>query len=125
MVHGLQGAHKRETQPDSGDLPYRHFDFDLGSPELLGFRGYCPDGASGRDCYYFEPAARPDGHTHSEPVTQPYPTYSDGYTIPDGNCHPATQPYAGSNSSANRNGDIRAPAQRTRAGDGFRISPHR
>jgi hypothetical protein len=116
---------KDETKSDSKDLPSRHFDFGLGTAELLGFKGSCPNGASSRDCYCFQLAVRPDAHEHGQPIAQPYPTYSDGYTNPDGNCHPAAQPYAGSDSYANRSGDARATAQRTGAGDGSGISPHR
>ncbi len=90
-------------------MPSRHFDFDLGS-ELLGFRGFCPTSASNRGCYCFQLAVRPDVHKGGQPVAQPYPWCSDGYTVLDGNCHPAIQPHAGPNSSANRGGDARDAA---------------
>jgi hypothetical protein len=124
VVHDLQGVHKDETQADSRDLLSRHFDFNLGTAELLGFMGSCPNGASNRGCHCFQFAVRPDAHEHGQPVAQLYPRCSDGYTIPNGNCHPATQPYAASDLSANRNGDARTATQRTGAGDGFGISPH-
>jgi hypothetical protein len=111
VVHDLKGSCEDETQPDSTNLSSDHFDFDLGSPELLRFRGSYAHGASNGDAYCFESAARPDDHSDGEPVAQPYPWCPDDYTIPDGNCHPATQPYIGSDSSANRNGDTRAPSE--------------
>ena len=97
----------------------------MGIAELLRFGGSCFNSASSRDCHCFQFAAMPDAHGYSEPVAQPYPMYSNGHAIPDGNCYPATEPYVGSDSSANPSGNARAAAQRTGAGDGFGISPHR
>jgi hypothetical protein len=110
VVDDLQGSYKNEIQSDSGNLPFHYFDFDLGTAELLGFRGSCPGGASNRDCYSFQPAASPDGYSDSNPFAQLYPTYSDDHTISDGNCHSVTQPYAGSDSYANHSGNARDAA---------------
>ncbi len=92
-------------------MPSRHFDFDLGTAELLGFRGSWLNAAPSRDCHCFQLAVRPDTHEHGQPSAQSYSAYSDGYTIPDGNCYSAAQPYAGSGSFANYNGNTSIAAQ--------------